>query len=67
MKAWPAGCGHRFCKGCATRWLEQSKACPMCRATVLSDKQRIMRAITQVNMQIMQHVFSCNMEVVHIS
>ena len=54
VKAWPAGCGHKFCYGCITRWLEQSTACPMCRAKVVSDKTRIKRAIIQVNLDYMQ-------------
>ena len=52
-KAWPAGCGHKFCEKCATRWLEQSTACPMCRAKVASDNTRVKRAIHQVNLEIM--------------
>jgi hypothetical protein len=54
IKAWPAGCGHKFCDACATRWLELSRSCPMCRAKVVSDKTRIKRAIIQVNLDIMQ-------------
>ena len=33
-------CGHAFCKGCVTKWLESSKeggkpGCPMCRTPIL--------------------------------
>ena len=32
-------CGHVFCSGCLTMWIEQKKACPMCRAKLTSENE----------------------------
>ena len=29
-----ADCGHTFCFGCATQWLNQNNSCPICRAVI---------------------------------
>jgi hypothetical protein len=27
-------CGHQFCYGCATQWLNQNNSCPICRGAI---------------------------------
>lgn len=34
-------CTHTFCKQCLWSWLRMCNACPMCRATVITDGQQI--------------------------
>ncbi|VDK42420.1 unnamed protein product [Anisakis simplex] len=29
-------CGHKFCAGCLSEWMQASKTCPICRGVVLS-------------------------------
>ena len=46
-------CGHAFCKGCVTKWLESSKesgkpGCPMCRTPILfKGLQKIEQALEE--------------------